>query len=129
MVEAALLAQLYPEAKIVFSGGDAGILHRPGNEAEGAEPLLTALGVAHDRLILEAKSRDTYENAAFLKEELTRLGELGPGERWLLITSAYHMPRAMGAFRAAGFDVEPWPVDYRTRGAACLPRRLDTVFV
>src|SRR4030066_333692 len=85
------------------------------------------LGGAQDRLILEAKSRDTYENAAFLKEELTRLGELGPGERWLLITSAYHMPRAMGAFRAAGFAVEAWPVDYRTRGAADLMRPFDKV--
>lgn len=127
MVEAAILARLYPEAKIAFSGGDAGILYRTGNEAEGAETLLTALGVAQDRLILEAKSRDTYENAAFLKEELTRLGELGPGKRWLLITSAYHMPRAMGAFRAAGFDVDPWPVDYRTRGAADLTRPFDKV--
>lgn len=127
MVEAAILARLYPEAKIAFSGGDAGILYRTGNEAEGAETLLTALGVRQDRLILEAKSRDTYENAVFLKEELTRLGELGPGKRWLLITSAYHMPRAMGAFRAAGFDVEPWPVDYRTRGAADLTRPFDKV--
>jgi len=127
MVEAAILARLYPEAKIAFSGGDAGILYQTGNEAEGAETLLTALGVPQDRLILEAKSRDTYENAAFLKEELTRLGELGPGQRWLLITSAYHMPRAMGAFRAAGFDVEPWPVDYRTRGTADLTRPFDKV--
>ncbi len=93
----------------------------------GRETLLTALGVPQDRLILEAKSRDTYENAVFLKEELTRAGELGPGKRWLLITSAYHMPRAMGAFRQAGFDVEPWPVDYRTRGKADLTRPFDKV--
>ena len=52
---------------------------------------------------------------------------LGPGKRWLLITSAYHMPRAMGAFRQAGFDVEPWPVDYRTRGTADLTRPFDKV--
>ena len=127
MVEAAILARRFPEAKIAFSGGDAGIFYRTCSEAEGAETLLTALGVAQDRLILEAKSRDTYENAAFLKEELTRLGELGPGKRWLLITSAYHMPRAMGAFREAGFDVEPWPVDYRTRGTADLTRPFDKV--
>lgn len=127
MVEAAILARRYPEAKIAFSGGDAGILYQTGNEAEGAETLLTALGVSQDRLILEAKSRDTYENAAFLKEELTRQSELGPGKRWLLITSAYHMPRAMGAFRKAGFAVEPWPVDYRTRGKADLARPFDKV--
>jgi uncharacterized SAM-binding protein YcdF (DUF218 family) len=83
--------------------------------------------VPQDRLILEAKSRDTYENAAFLKEQLTRAGELGSGTRWLLITSAYHMPRAMGAFRQAGFNVEPWPVDYRTRGKADLTRPFDKV--
>jgi uncharacterized SAM-binding protein YcdF (DUF218 family) len=127
MVEAAVLARRFPEAKIAFSGGDAGILYKAGSEAEGAESLLTALGVPRDRLILEAKSRDTYENAVFLKEELTRTGELGPDKRWVLITSAYHMPRSMGAFRAAGFNVEPWPVDYRTRGENDLTRPFDKV--
>jgi uncharacterized SAM-binding protein YcdF (DUF218 family) len=120
-----MLARRFPDAKIAFSGGDPSIIYHAGTEAEGAEALLTALGVARDRLILEAKSRDTYENAKFLKDELARQGEIGPGKRWLLITSAYHMPRAMGAFRKAGFDVEPWPVDYRTRGEADLLRPFD----
>lgn len=127
LVEAAIVARRFPEAKIAFSGGDAGFLYRTGNEAEGAESLLTALGVPRERLIIEAKSRDTYENAVFLKEELAREGELGPGKRWVLVTSAYHMPRAIGAFRAAGFDVEAWPVDYRTRGRADLTRPFDKV--
>jgi uncharacterized SAM-binding protein YcdF (DUF218 family) len=127
LVEAAILARRFPEAKIAFSGGDAGFLYRTGNEAEGAESLLTALGVPRDRLILEAKSRDTYENARFLKDELTRQGEFGPGKRWVLVTSAYHMPRAIGAFRAAGFGVEAWPVDYRTRGRADFSRPFDKV--
>ena len=127
LLEAAVLFRRYPEALIAFSGGDAGILYKSDSEAEGAESLLTALGVPRDRLILEAKSRDTYENAAFLKSELTRSGALGPGKRWLLITSAYHMPRAIGAFRQAGFEVEAWPVDYRTRGKADLTRPFDKV--
>ena len=127
IVEAVMLARRFPEAKIAFSGGDAGILYKSSSEAEGAQTLLTALGVPQDRLILEAKSRDTYENAEYLKEEFTRAGEVGPGKRWLLITSAYHMPRAMGAFRQAGFNVEPWPVDYRTRGKADLARPFDKV--
>jgi uncharacterized SAM-binding protein YcdF (DUF218 family) len=127
LVEAAMLARRFPEAKIAFSGGDAGILYKSGSEAEGAQSLLEALGVAQDRLILEAKSRDTYENAAYLKDILTRSGELGPGKRWVLITSAFHMPRAIGAFRQAGFAVEPWPVDYRTRGRADLTRPFDKV--
>ena len=127
IVEVVMLARRFPEAKIAFSGGDAGILYNSSSEAEGAQTLLTALGVPQDRLILEAKSRDTYENAEYLKEEFTRAGEVGPGKRWLLITSAYHMPRAMGAFRQAGFNVEPWPVDYRTRGKADLTRPFDKV--
>ena len=118
LVEAAILARRFPEAKIAFSGGNAGIFYKTSTEAAGAESLLTALGVPEDRLILEDESRDTYENAQFLKDKLTRDGDLGPGKRWLLITSAYHMPRAMGAFRQAGFEIEAWPVDYRTRGAA-----------
>ncbi|HXG77752.1 MAG TPA: YdcF family protein [Methyloceanibacter sp.] len=127
LVEAAILARRFPEAKIAFSGGDTGVIYSTGNEAEGAETLLTALGVPRERLILEAKSRDTYENAVFLKEELSRQSELGPGKTWLLVTSAYHMPRAIGAFRAAGFEVGAWPVDYRTRGDADLKRPFDKV--
>src|SRR6266478_6390205 len=42
--------------------------------------------------------------------------------RWLLVTSAYHMPRAIGVFRKAGFPVEPYPVDWRTRGAEDMMR-------
>ena len=127
ILEAAILAKRFPVAKIAFSGGDAGILYKSSSEAEGAAALLTALGVPREQLILEANARDTYENAVFLKEELAKAGLLGHGARWVLITSAYHMPRAMGAFRAAGFTVEPWPVDYRTRGAADLTRPFDKV--
>jgi uncharacterized SAM-binding protein YcdF (DUF218 family) len=127
IIEGAMLARRFPDAKIAFTGGDAGILYKSGSETEGAETLLTAMGVAPDRLILEAKARDTYENAVLLKEELTTQGDLGPGKRWVLITSAHHMPRAIGAFRKAGFDVEPWPVDYRTRGKADLTRPFDKV--
>jgi len=127
LLEGAILAHRFPEAKIAFSGGDAGILYKSDSEAEGAAALLTKLGVSRDRLILESDARDTYENAVFLKKELEAKGELAPGKRWLLITSAYHMPRSMGAFREAGFDVEPWPVDYRTRGRADLTRPFDKV--
>jgi uncharacterized SAM-binding protein YcdF (DUF218 family) len=127
LLEGAILAHKFPEAKIAFSGGDAGILYKSDAEAEGAAALLTQLGIARDRLILESGARDTYENAVFLKKELEAKGALDPSKRWLLITSAYHMPRSMGAFRKAGFMVEPWPVDYRTRGSADLTRPFDKV--
>jgi uncharacterized SAM-binding protein YcdF (DUF218 family) len=127
LLETVVLARKFPEAKIAFSGGDAGILYKADAEAVGAAALLKDMGVAPDRLILEAGSRDTYENAVYLKSELDKLGLLGPDRRWVLITSAFHMPRSMGAFRQAGFTVEPWPVDYRTRGPADLTRPFDRV--
>ena len=127
MIEAVALARKFPDAKIAFTGGDAGIFYKSDTEAEGAASLLTAMGVAPERLVLESKSRDTFENAEFLKAELERQGDLGPGKRWVLITSAFHMPRAMGAFRKAGLELEPWPVDYRTRGPIDLTRPFDKV--
>ena len=67
--------------------------------------------IDRSRIILENKSRNTAENAAFSKA----IANPKPGERWVVITSAAHMPRAMGVFRAAGFDVEAYPVDWRTQ--------------
>lgn len=125
LLEGAILAHRFPDAKVAFSGGDAGILYKSDSEADGAAAILTRLGIARDRLILEANARDTYENAVYLKKELAADGD--PDGRWLLITSAYHMPRSMGAFRQGGFDVEPWPVDYRTRGKSDLTRPFDKV--
>ena len=77
LVEAAVLARRFPEAKIAFSGGTPDCSIRPVTR-QRARGLLTALGVPRDRLILEAKSRDTYENAVYLKEELAKQGALGP---------------------------------------------------
>jgi len=82
LLEGAILAHRFPEAKIAFSGGDAGILYKSDNEAEGAAAILTKLGIARDRLILETDARDTYENAAFLKKELEREGVASPGAGW-----------------------------------------------
>lgn len=127
LLEGAILAHKFPDAVVAFSGGDAGILYKSDSEADGAAAILTQLGIARDRLILESDARDTYENAVYLKKELEGKGALGEGKRWLLITSAYHMPRSMGAFRQAGFDVEAWPVDYRTRGREDLSKPFDKV--
>ena len=127
LLEGAIVAQRFPDAKVAFSGGDAGILYKSDSEAQGAADILTRLGVSRDRLILEANARDTYENAIYLKKELEGEGAFGRDARWLLITSAYHMPRSIGAFRQAGFDVEPWPVDYRTRGRQDFSKPFDKV--
>src|ERR1700734_4401128 len=106
------LARRYPDARIIFSGGSGSLLEHEGPEAPFAARELMALGVAHDRITAEEQSRNTIENATFSR----LLAQPKPGERWLLVTSAFHMPRAIAAFRAAGFPVEAYPVDWRTRG-------------
>jgi uncharacterized SAM-binding protein YcdF (DUF218 family) len=112
MTEAVALARRFPEARLVLTGGSAALLAAQAPEAIAMGRLLEALGVARERITLESRSRDTYENAVFTR----RMVNPAAGERWLLVTTAWHMPRAMGCFRRAGFAVEPWPVDYRTSG-------------
>lgn len=104
------LARAYPDARIVYSGGDASLLSSEGPEADFIHPLLDSFGISRDRVLLETRSRNTAENAIFTKElvnpKLT--------ERWLVVTSAQHMSRAIGCFRKAGFPVEAYPVGWRT---------------
>ncbi len=111
-LEAAALALRYPNAKLVFTGGPNPFLHGSGTEAQFAVSQWQSLGIPVDRVIAESASRNTYENAILTRN----LVQPNPGERWLLVTSAFHMPRSMGIFRKAGFQVEAYPVDYRTEG-------------
>ncbi len=104
------LARAYPQARIVFSSGDAGLIRKYGAEANYLLPLLDLFGVPRERVMLERRSRNTYENALYSKA----LVKPKPGERWLLVTSAQHMPRAIGCFRRVGFPVEAYPVDWHT---------------
>jgi uncharacterized SAM-binding protein YcdF (DUF218 family) len=105
------LARQYPIARIVFSGGNADLFSGP-SEADFAGRFFESLGVPRNRITVETQSRNTAENAVFTK----RLIAPKPDERWLLVTSAIHMPRAIGAFRQAGFPVEAYPVNYQTDG-------------
>ena len=106
------LARTYPNARLVFSGGSGNLLQGSASEAPIAGRLLESFGVARDRVMLEGESRTTAENATLTR----KIVQPKPGELWLLVTSAFHMPRSVGAFRQAGFDVEAYPVDWRTRG-------------
>ena len=107
------LARRYPNARVLFSGGSGALLFSEGNEAEVAGRLLQGFGIAPGRILLEQRARNTVENAAYSKA----MAQPTPGERWLLVTSAFHMPRSIGVFRQAGFTVEAFPVDWRTRGS------------
>ena len=108
LLEGAALVKRHPSAKLVFTGGNPILFGKDPPEAVYAAQLFEQLGVPKERLVFEDKSRNTAENAQFTRAML----DPKPGERWLLVTSAVHMPRAVGAFRKVGFPVEPFPVDW-----------------
>jgi uncharacterized SAM-binding protein YcdF (DUF218 family) len=112
IVVAAELANRYPKARIVYVGGNSRLVAAESSEADVAAAIFTRLGIASDRLQLERKSRNTDENVQFAMQ----LVHPKPGEKWLLVTSAFHMPRAIGLFRKAGLTLDPYPVDWRTSG-------------
>jgi uncharacterized SAM-binding protein YcdF (DUF218 family) len=117
------LARRYPEARILFSGGAARLFYNGTSEADLAIRLFESFGIARSRVELDDKSRDTDENAQFSK----LIAKPKANERWLLVTSAHHMPRSIGAFRQAGFPIEAYPVDWRTRGTSDLARPFQSV--
>ena len=132
LTEGILVALKRPGAKVAFSGDDGTLFRTAGSAANTVRQYLEAVGIARQRIVLESRSRTTYENALYLKEML----KPEPGQRFVLVTSAFHMPRSVGTFRKLGFDVIPWPTDYRTRGMISaflgfptLPQGLEAVDV
>jgi len=120
------LARRYPAARLVYSGGSGDSFDQDNKEADIAKLVFAGLGFDTDRVLFERASRNTYENATFSK----LLAEPKAGETWLLITSAAHMPRAVGVFERVGWTVIPYPVDFRSSGRLGLdfrPRRALTL--
>jgi uncharacterized SAM-binding protein YcdF (DUF218 family) len=112
LVAMADLARRFPQARVIFTGG-AGIYSGTDlPEGEVARMKVGELGLAEGRVTFEARSVDTYENAVLSKP----LIQPKPGETWLLVTSAWHMPRSVGVFRKAGWEVTAYPVDFRSAG-------------
>lgn len=108
------LARRFPEAQVLFTGGSGALRDAAGattSEAAIAERFFLEQGILPERLLLEGRSRNTAENARLS----LKLARPAPDETWVLITSAFHTPRAMRSFEAAGWDcLVAWPVDYRT---------------
>lgn len=103
------LAHAYPDAKLVFAG-DSETLMR-ASPVQGLTTQIMAMADLSDaRFIREDQSRSTYENATLSKA----LVNPGADETWVLVTSAWHMPRSVGVFCKAGWSVTPYPVDYRS---------------
>ncbi|WP_158240696.1 YdcF family protein [Telmatospirillum siberiense] len=107
-----MLAKTHPEALVLYTGGSADPLRQDAAEAPLAEALLRALGVPADRLLVEGKSRNTFENA-LLSQDLVKPQA---GQVWVLVTSARHMPRSVGIFHRLNWPVIPYPVDYQSGG-------------
>ncbi len=107
----ATLARQYPNARLVLTGGSGALQQGDASEAPWALEQLKELGLDPSRIMSEENSRTTWENAV----EVNRLVRPRPDETWVLLTSAVHMPRAVGVFRAAGWHVLPWPVGYHSR--------------
>ncbi|UCH48506.1 MAG: YdcF family protein [Betaproteobacteria bacterium] len=104
------LAKQYPEAKLVFAGGTGSLIRQEFKGADVAETLFQQQGLDVTRVVFERESRNTYENALFTRE----LIQPGEGESWLLITTAWHMPRSVGVFCKQQWPVIPYPVDHTT---------------
>ena len=111
-VETLRLAKALPDVPVVISGGEASLIRTTEGDASIAVRFFTEFGIDENRLILESRSLNTHENAALTKTVIAGL----PKGDWLLVTSAFHMPRSVGAFREQGIGVIPWPADYRTSG-------------
>lgn len=111
---AAELAKNYPLIPVIFSGGSGSVkLQDTGGEGVIAEKILTTIGINQQRLIIESKSRNTFENFKYIKPLLPK-----QDGKYIVVTSAYHMPRAVGIARQLDINVVPYPVDYRTNSDA-----------
>jgi uncharacterized SAM-binding protein YcdF (DUF218 family) len=114
ITEAVILAKRYPEARVVYTGGTASLV--PGassTEALQARKFMIEMGVAPERITIEDKSRNTDENARFT----AAIVHPKRSQRWIIVTSAFHMPRAMGVFEKAGFQPIAYPVAFYTLGS------------
>jgi len=98
------LMRRYPQAKVLFSGN---LL-----EARMTKVIMQEHGVAVDNIIFEGQSQNTRDNV----HNLLKAAAVKPEENWVLVTSAFHMPRSIGLFRGQGWNVIPHSVDYHTSG-------------
>ena len=112
ITEAVILAKRFPEARVVYTSGTNSVMGGSSSEAPRARDLMAELGVAPDRVTIEDRSRNTEENARFT----AAIVYPEPSQRWVIVTSAFHMPRAMGVFEKAGFHPIAFPVSFYSIG-------------
>ena len=106
----AWLAHTYPDAVLLFSGGSGSLTEQKYKPADTARKIFNQIGLDSGRVTFESDSKNTEENALNSYALIKPI----PGQRWILVTSAFHMPRAVGLFRKAGWNIIPYPVDFQT---------------
>lgn len=104
------LLRQHPQLRLLFTGGEGELFAKGLSEAERARIFFDGMGLGPMQVLYESASHTTYENAVLG----ARVTGVNPAQPWLLLTSAYHMPRAMATFRKAGWNVTAYPVDFRT---------------
>jgi len=110
MTATVAIARRYPDMRVVFTGGEGALTGIGPSEADRAQRFFGSLGLTGPRIAFEAASRNTYENAILT----AKLPNIDIRQRWLLLTSASHMPRSMATFQKVGWNVTAYPVDHRT---------------
>ena len=110
MTATVALFQHYPHLRFVYTGGEGMLLGSGPSEADRARQFFASLGASGPRMQYEALSRNTYDNVVMT----AAMPGIDIQKPWLLVTSAWHMPRSMGVFRKAGWNITAYPVDFRT---------------
>lgn len=121
VLEMLYLARLYPAVPVIYTGGSGRLTNTEHREADAARLLVERIGIDPGRFIFESNARNTFENAARVAE----LYPPKPGDTWILVTSAAHMPRSVGVFRRAGFKVIAYPVDFKIKKDETYSLRFD----
>ena len=123
ITEMLVLAKRYPRAKVIFTGGDGNLLSSSSSESEQLNILLKNIGFNTSRIVFEGESRNTFENMEFSKTMVHPKS----GESWVLVTSAYHMPRSAAIFNSHGWPIIPYPAGYLTDGTYKVMPSLDVL--
>ena len=111
-LEFAKLLRQYKDAKAVISGGNPSLNSELEGQAIFAKQILERIGIEESRVIFEINSRNTDENIRFSYNLL----KPSSGSRWVIITSAYHMPRVQAVLKKLKWNAIPYPVDFRSEG-------------
>jgi uncharacterized SAM-binding protein YcdF (DUF218 family) len=123
LTEMIKLSRTYPQARILYSGGEGRLIPGSASETAAVQKLLQDLKIPRDHFIFESQSRNTYENMKYSFD----LVHPQAGEKWLLLTSAFHLPRSTAIFEKAGWHVIPYPAGYLEDNRYFFFRDLDVL--